>query len=484
MSQLKKKYLLANAVDETKILLNNNANVRARNAADSADVNILKLNASDRIEFASVPQVTSSPLVANDLVRKAYVDAQVAALGTQSEWQTSVLGQLATPPVSPTLGDRYLVIATATGDFAGKETQIAQYNGATWDFTVPTTGTFVSDDSDSSSLLYFGGVSWTTKSFEATTASTGLTKVGFDIRLDSSAAGSGLGFSSGVLSVNVDGSTIEINADTLRVKSAGILPVHIDRTDTGLNADSLSLKTGYASSAGTVAATDTIQQAIAKLDGNTAAHISDSSDAHDASAISYVNTTSGLAATEVQSAIDEIDADLDTAESTLSSHVGASSAVHGITGSVVGTSDSQTLTNKTIDASSNTVSNIATSMLAASAFDIDGTLAANSDTKLPSQKAVKTYVDTKVGAVPIPRENSVTIDATILSNKYFDLTHAVAQVDSVLFMPVGGIVQHKVTDISISQTGGAGGVTRISWSGLGFDDLDELNDVILVRFEA
>lgn len=38
------------------------------------------------------------------------------------------------------------------------------------------------------------------------------------------------------------------------------------------------------------------------------------------------------------------------------SHVNASSAVHGLTGSVVGTSDTQTLTNKTVNLSSNTLS--------------------------------------------------------------------------------------------------------------------------------
>lgn len=45
--------------------------------------------------------------------------------------------------------------------------------------------------------------------------------------LDSSVAGAGLAESSNVLSVNVDGSTLEINADTLRVKAAGILATHI-----------------------------------------------------------------------------------------------------------------------------------------------------------------------------------------------------------------------------------------------------------------
>ncbi len=63
---------------------------------------------------------------------------------------------------------------------------------------------------------------------DAITASTGLVRVINDIRLDSSAAGNGLGFSAGVLSVNVDNSSIEINSDTLRVKADGINDTHID----------------------------------------------------------------------------------------------------------------------------------------------------------------------------------------------------------------------------------------------------------------
>jgi hypothetical protein len=41
-------------------------------------------------------------------------------------------------------------------------------------------------------------------------------------------------------------------------------------------------------------------------------------------------------------------------------HYNASSAVHGVTGSVVGTTDAQTLTNKTINASSNTLTGVVT----------------------------------------------------------------------------------------------------------------------------
>lgn len=161
-----------------------------------------------------------------------YLDGVTSAIQTQIdsltstihnfEWQPSALSRSTTPPGSPASGDRYLVIATATGAWAGHEDSIAEWNGSAWVFTVPTTGTYIGIDDESDGLYLFGGSSWSKKYFEATTASTGLVKVGFDIRLDASSAGAGLGFSTGVLSVNVDNSTLEINSDTVRVKDAGI----------------------------------------------------------------------------------------------------------------------------------------------------------------------------------------------------------------------------------------------------------------------
>jgi len=113
---------------------------------------------------------------------------------------------------------------------------------------------------------------------------------------------------------------------------------------------------------------------------------------NEASEISYSNATSGLTATNVQNAIDEVDGNVDNLvtlsgvaldsidlgtftgvtipdnsdikealqaiETSHETHTGASSGVHGVAGSVVGTSDSQALTNKTIDADLNTISNI------------------------------------------------------------------------------------------------------------------------------
>jgi hypothetical protein len=80
MAQVVKKFIQNNAVDENKIRLSNNANLKARNAANSADVSILKVNASDKIEFASVPQATSDASAGNDLVRYSQIQSLIDGL--------------------------------------------------------------------------------------------------------------------------------------------------------------------------------------------------------------------------------------------------------------------------------------------------------------------------------------------------------------------------------------------------------------------
>lgn len=63
-------------------------------------------------------------------------------------------------------------------------------------------------------------------------------------------------------------------------------------------------------------------------------------------------------------------------------------------GDVVGTTDAQTLTNKTINADNNTVSNLEVDNLKAGVLNTDLT-GATSDTQVPSSKATKDYADTK-----------------------------------------------------------------------------------------
>lgn len=78
-------------------------------------------------------------------------------LYTQRDFQDSVLDRLATPP-SGVNDNRYLIIATATGDWVGKENYITEYQDA-WVFIAPSEGmmTWVEDED----VFYvYSGSSW------------------------------------------------------------------------------------------------------------------------------------------------------------------------------------------------------------------------------------------------------------------------------------------------------------------------------------
>lgn len=83
--------------------------------------------------------------------RRVPTTTKVQAMIDALKWLVPVLDKdLAEPPVSPTEGDRYIVAATATGDWAGKENNIAEWNGTDWVFTAPALGmaVFVMDEVD------------------------------------------------------------------------------------------------------------------------------------------------------------------------------------------------------------------------------------------------------------------------------------------------------------------------------------------------
>lgn len=77
--------ILADSVTEAKIRLANAGYLRARNAANSADVNVIRVNASDKVEFPSVPQIASgSPSASADVITKGFADANYAAIGASA----------------------------------------------------------------------------------------------------------------------------------------------------------------------------------------------------------------------------------------------------------------------------------------------------------------------------------------------------------------------------------------------------------------
>ena len=67
-----------------------------------------------------------------------------------------------------------------------------------------------------------------------------------------------------------------------------------------------------------------------------------------------------------------VDDEVSSVGGDLTTHENATTGIHGVTGNIVGTSDSQTLTNKTIDGGNNTLSNIDNGSLVNSSIEING----------------------------------------------------------------------------------------------------------------
>lgn len=68
-----------------------------------------------------------------------------------------------------------------------------------------------------------------------------------------------------------------------------------------------------------------------------------------------------LRGTDLDQSVDAVNESIDTVNSTIESHSDAISGVHGVTGNIVGTSDTQSLQNKTIDSTNNIVGEAITS---------------------------------------------------------------------------------------------------------------------------
>ena len=82
-------------------------------------------------DFTGIQSYNSHPAFSadTDMVDKKYVDDVAAA----HEWQDSVLdADILTPPGSPSSGDRYLINGVGLVGWAGKDDQIAEWNGSAW----------------------------------------------------------------------------------------------------------------------------------------------------------------------------------------------------------------------------------------------------------------------------------------------------------------------------------------------------------------
>jgi hypothetical protein len=71
-----------------------------------------------------------------------------------------VLARLDTPPGAPVMGDKYLVIPIAVGAWAGREGEIATWNGISWDFEILAIGKMVFVEAELDAYRTAGGGVW------------------------------------------------------------------------------------------------------------------------------------------------------------------------------------------------------------------------------------------------------------------------------------------------------------------------------------
>lgn len=261
---------------------------------------------------------------ANDAVTKSQLDSVAGGFVPQPDLADNnvIDDSLSSPPGSPTLNQTYLVAASATGAWAGKEGHLMSYTGAGWTDVLARAvivgdwfgvtfeygsgsegGSFTGKHNRMMQVTGAtpGSYTYSSTSPSDVTPSAGwLTIVTGANSLEKSHSyaynntllqwvevaepqnlnpGNALAATGNVWNVQVDGSTIGISSNQLAVLSAptatnfsGSLSGDVTGTQgaTAIAAATVTGKilTGFVSGAGTVTATDTILQAFNKIDGN------------------------------------------------------------------------------------------------------------------------------------------------------------------------------------------------------------------------
>lgn len=170
----------------------------------------------------------TDPGSAQDAATKNYVDTLYAGLRKMSvRAATTAAGTLAT---SFENGDSAGGVTLATGDYILIKDQAAQAENGIYVVNAsgaPTRATYADSAAEIDGLMVIvedgtnAGTIWITTSDITTLNTDAIVFTQFNKATDL-VDGSGLGLSGLTLSVNVDGSTIEISSDALRVKDAGI----------------------------------------------------------------------------------------------------------------------------------------------------------------------------------------------------------------------------------------------------------------------
>jgi hypothetical protein len=437
------------------------------------------------VALAGSPTTTTQSAGDNStkIATTAYVEAAVSSFQNGFSWQESVIDRLATPPGSPTTGDRYLVIATATGDFTGQEDKIAEYNGASYDFTTPSTGYAVVVEDELDGIYIYGGVSWSKKGFEATTGGAGTT------------------LNVNAIDVDTDGTTIEINgSDQVAVVAGGIGTTQL--ADDGVTAAKLNSNTagdGLTQNGTTGAleiATDGVDKT--KLDPDVAG-LGLSQAAGGELDVNADGTTIEIATDTLQVVAGGIGSTQLAADSVTAAKLNADTAGLGLTQAAGGELDVNVddvgieIVTDTVQLKDGGVTEAKlNSGVDAQTFEATHTATNYTPAQVGTEGATKVSahlkgIDTALGSLTstTPNKETFTLAAGDITNQYVDLAN-VALASSISFLPDGGPEQREGTDYTVNLIGGAGGNTQITFTGdlaTGGDAALVAGDVIVIKYD-
>ncbi len=102
---------------------------------------------------ANLPELSTAQASKETTINEAFAKLEALTVG-------GVIDRtLTTPPISPSDGDIYIVAASATGDWAGQDDNLAHYLNSSWRFYPPANGWHLFSIPDAN-FVWFNGTTW------------------------------------------------------------------------------------------------------------------------------------------------------------------------------------------------------------------------------------------------------------------------------------------------------------------------------------
>jgi hypothetical protein len=268
--------------------LRNNQYLKARNAADNADVNVIKIDAASNIVLASTPYVGSAS-APNALATTADLANVVNGLSpkTAAKLATTAPVTLAGAALPYPTIDGVLAIS---GDRIVVKNQAAAENNGIYVITDDTTNYIFTRATDFDSLSPLDEINGAYVAVQAGTQNKGkmfivgtpkVVTLGTDPinfvlfnATDFITGSDGVAFSGNQISLTLDGTTLIKAPAGLKVSTAGVTTNELATATSGagkINATSFQMSTAYAAADSVIASGSTIQAAIEALDARSGA---------------------------------------------------------------------------------------------------------------------------------------------------------------------------------------------------------------------